>query len=437
MTSLPKNPHLAVLGLGYVGLPLARLFAKKYPVVGFDTNLERVQQLKTANDRTGELSAAELEEVLSRAAETKGLSITSDPADLAQANTFIITVPTPVDDNNNPDFSPMKEAARTVSKVLKPGDVVIFESTVYPGATEEILVPVLEQSGLLFNRDFFAGYSPERVSPGDKARTVENIVKITAGSTAETADYVDALYRSVITAGTYRAPSIRVAEAAKVAENCQRDINIAFVNELAKIFNTLGIDTSEVLKAAGTKWNFLPFRPGLPGGHCIGVDPYYLAQKAMKHGYYPELILTGRRLNNSMGKYVAEQVVKAMIARNKLIGEARVLLLGFTFKENCPDVRNTKMADVVYALQDYGINVTICDPWAHPAEVKQQYGLECHAEIPAQEPAVQANGAGGYDAIILGVAHTDFLNLNLNLYLNKGGFIYDVKGVLQNADFRL
>lgn len=500
--------RIAVIGLGYVGLPLARLFATKYPVVGFDISQKRIAELNAGNDFTLEVEEDLLKSVLvsenpfviarsdegatkqtvehgsdnlsttviarsddgatkqpqsdaqhvipsgseeSQSDAKRGLYCTHQLSDLQHANTYIITVPTPVDKNNKPDLTPLYKASETVGKVLKRGDIVIYESTVYPGATEEECIPVLEKvSGLKFNQDFFAGYSPERINPGDKEHTVEKILKVTSGSTPETGKTVDNLYKSVITAGTHLAPTIKVAEAAKVIENSQRDINIAFVNELAKIFNLMDINTHDVLEAAGTKWNFLPFKPGLVGGHCIGVDPYYLAQKAQEYGYHPEIILAGRRMNDSMGAYVASQVVKAMIKKNIAVNGAKVLMLGITFKENCPDVRNTKIVDVVAALKDYGMEVTIYDPWANPDEVLHEYGLECLNELPViasnakQSPTAAAQPGSGYqhintsthqyDAIVLGVAHNEFLNLNLNLNLKENAVVYDVKGILENSD---
>ena len=415
---------IAVIGLGYVGLPLARLFATQYPVVGFDINENRISELRQGTDSTLEVADAVLQAVLVSDFDSanKGLLCSCDIAAIQDCNYYIVTVPTPVDKNNRPDLTPLYKSSTTVGKVLKKGDVVIYESTVYPGVTEEECVPVLEEiSGLQFNVDFFAGYSPERINPGDKEHTVEKILKITSGSTPEIGQKVDALYRSVILAGTHLAPSIKVAEAAKVIENSQRDINIAFVNELAKIFNLLDIDTAEVLKAAGTKWNFLPFKPGLVGGHCIGVDPYYLAQKAQEKGYHPEIILAGRRLNDSMGEYVAAQVVKLMIKKGVTINGANLLLLGITFKENCPDVRNTKIVDVVRAFVDYGIQVTIYDPWANPEEVRHEYGLTTINKLPETT----------FDAIVLGVAHQAFLGMNYVALRNEKSVLYDVKGVLE------
>jgi UDP-N-acetyl-D-galactosamine dehydrogenase len=418
---------IAVIGLGYVGLPLARLFATKYAVVGFDINQGRVRDLNLGIDATLEVDENTLNQVLVTSnGNENGLFCSSAVEDIATCNYFIVTVPTPVDKNNRPDLTPLYKASETVGKVLKKGDIVVYESTVYPGVTEEECIPVLERiSGLKFNVDFFAGYSPERINPGDKEHTVEKILKVTSGSTPEIGQKVNELYKSVITAGTHLAPSIKVAEAAKVIENSQRDINIAFVNELAKIFNLLEIDTHAVLEAAGTKWNFLPFKPGLVGGHCIGVDPYYLAQKAQEKGYHPEIILAGRRLNDSMGEYVASQVVKLMIKKGISINGAKLLMLGITFKENCPDVRNTKIVDVVHALSDYGIEVTIFDPWAKPEEVHHEYQLDTVSEMPNDV----------FDAIVLGVAHKAFSEIDLVKFKKENGVIYDVKGILnEKAD---
>lgn len=425
------NHKITVIGLGYVGLPLARLFATKYPVVGFDINAARVQELKSGKDSTLEVEDYLLQSVLLNESPSKdktGLFCTDQIEDIADANIYIITVPTPVDKNNRPVLTPLYKSSETVGKVLKKGDIVIYESTVYPGVTEEECIPVLEKvSGLTFNVDFFAGYSPERINPGDKEHTVEKILKVTSGSNPEIGKIVDDLYKSVITAGTHLAPTIKVAEAAKVIENSQRDINIAFVNELAKIFNLMNIDTHEVLKAAGTKWNFLPFKPGLVGGHCIGVDPYYLAQKAQEFGYHPEIILAGRRLNDSMGQYVAEQVIKTMIKKDINVNGAEILMLGITFKENCPDVRNTKIVDVIRALEDFGVKVTTFDPWANPEEVHHEYKLECQNTIPNNK----------FDVIVLGVAHNEFLDLDLSAIQNEKSLIYDVKGVLNNSTVKL
>lgn len=415
---------IAIIGLGYVGLPLAHLFAKKYPVVGFDINLARVQQLRNGEDLTKEVSNIALQEVIKDTPNARtGLFCTEQIEHIRQCNYYIVTVPTPVDNANKPDLTALFKSSETIGKVIKKGDIVIYESTVFPGATEEECIPIIEKiSGLKFNLDFFAGYSPERINPGDKEHTVEKILKVTSGSTPEVETKVDQLYKSVITAGTYLAPSIRVAEAAKVIENSQRDINIAFVNELAKIFNLMGIDTQEVLKAAATKWNFLPFSPGLVGGHCIGVDPYYLAQKAQEYGYHPEIILAGRRMNDSMGNYVAAEVVKLMVQNDLKVKGSNILVLGITFKENCPDVRNTKAVDVINNLSSYGAKIDVYDPWASPEEVKREYNLTTYTHLPKKT----------YDAIVLTVAHSQFLNLDLNPMLKTHGIIYDVKGVLGN-----
>ena len=427
---MESNLKIAIIGLGYVGLPLARLFATKHPVIGFDINESRVQELKAGFDATLEIETEALKKVLlDTSTAAVGLYCTSVLNELTNCNYYIVTVPTPVDKNNRPDLTPLYKSSETVGKVLKKGDTVIYESTVYPGVTEEECVPVLEKiSGLQFNVDFFVGYSPERINPGDKEHTVDKILKVTSGSTPETAQKVNRLYQSVITAGTHLAPSIKVAEAAKVIENSQRDINIAFVNELAKIFNLINIDTQAVLEAAGTKWNFLPFKPGLVGGHCIGVDPYYLAQKAQEMGYHPEIILAGRRLNDSMGEYVASQIVKLMIKKGISVNGATLLMLGITFKENCPDVRNTKIVDVIAALTDYGITVTIYDPIANPAAVQKEYQLDTMNTVPQNT----------FDAIVLGVGHTEFLDLDFSVLQNSNSIVYDVKGVLGNrVDGRL
>ncbi|UOX34037.1 nucleotide sugar dehydrogenase [Flavobacterium sediminilitoris] len=416
------NMKIAIIGLGYVGLPLARLFATKFSVVGFDINKIRIEELNKGIDSTLEIDNSTLKKVLlSSNANEIGLYCSSDLEDIKDCQYYIITVPTPVDKHNRPDLTPLYKASETVGKVLKKGDVVIYESTVYPGATEEECIPVLEKnSGLKFNIDFFAGYSPERINPGDKEHTVEKILKITSGSTPEIGKKVDDLYKTVITAGTHLAPTIKIAEAAKVIENSQRDINIAFVNELAKIFNLLEIDTQAVLEAAGTKWNFLPFKPGLVGGHCIGVDPYYLAQKAQEKGYHPEIILAGRRLNDSMGEYVASQIVKLMIKKGISVNEAELLMMGITFKENCPDVRNTKITDVISSLEEYGIKVTVFDPWANKEEVMHEYGITSITEKPSRK----------FDAIVLGVAHKEFQNIDFDLLKKENSILYDVKGVL-------
>jgi UDP-N-acetyl-D-glucosamine/UDP-N-acetyl-D-galactosamine dehydrogenase len=419
---LEMKMKIGVIGLGYVGLPLARLFATKYDVVGFDINTNRVKELNEGLDVTLEISGDVLKSVLKPSnANEIGLFCSTSLDDIKNCSVYIVTVPTPVDKHNKPDLTPLYKSSETVGKVLKKGDIVIYESTVYPGVTEEECVPVLERvSGLKFNFDFFAGYSPERINPGDKEHTVEKILKVTAGSTPEIGKKVDELYKSVITAGTHLAPTIKVAEAAKVIENSQRDINIAFVNELSKIFNTLGIDTQDVLAAAGTKWNFLPFKPGLVGGHCIGVDPYYLAQKAQEMGYHPEIILAGRRLNDSMGEYVASQVIKLMIKKGITLKGASILMLGIAFKENCPDVRNTKIVDVISSLKEYGVTVTIYDPWANPVEVKQEYDLDITITNPNEK----------FDAVVLGVAHSEFMNLDFSKLTKEKSVLYDVKGVL-------
>jgi UDP-N-acetyl-D-galactosamine dehydrogenase len=426
-----KNIKIAVIGLGYVGLPLARLFATKYPVIGFDINTKRVTDLQSGTDSTLEVDDDTLQRVLqnSPAMKKTGLYCSNKVDDISDCNFCIVTVPTPVDKTNRPILTPLYKSSETIGKVLKKGDVVIYESTVYPGVTEEECVPVLEQvSGLTFNKEFFVGYSPERINPGDKEHTVEKILKVTSGSTPEVGKKVDALYASVITAGTHLAPSIRVAEAAKVIENSQRDINIAFVNELAKIFNLMGIDTHAVLEAAGTKWNFLPFKPGLVGGHCIGVDPYYLAQKAQEYGYHPEIILTGRRMNDGMGKYVASEVIKLMVQKDIKIKGSKILVLGITFKENCPDVRNTRAVDVISNLKSYGTEVTVFDPWASPEEVLHEYKLATTKVEPNEL----------FDAIVLAVAHKEFLQMKLRSMLHDHGVLYDVKGILkEDVDARL
>lgn len=427
---------IAVIGLGYVGLPLARLFATKYPVVGFDVNKNRINKLKQGIDETLELDKETIDSVLVENLDSlnfnsdenkysNGLFITSNSEEIKLCNFYVITVPTPVDKNNQPDLRPLIKASETVGKVISKGDIVVYESTVYPGATEEDCIPIITSvSTLKYNVDFFAGYSPERINPGDKEHTVELIKKVTSGSTNETADIVDSVYHSVITAGTHKASSIKVAEAAKVIENSQRDINIAFVNELAKIFNLMNIDTHEVLEAASTKWNFLHFKPGLVGGHCIGVDPYYLARKAQEVGYHPEIILAGRRVNDGMGKYVAGEVVKQMINNEICIKNAKVLMLGITFKENCPDIRNTRATDIYEELKSYGLLVDIYDPWAKPSEVRKEYGLSILTEYPVNN---------GYAAIILAVSHNEFKDLNFSEHKSNGTIIYDVKGILDPA----
>ena len=416
------DKKIAIIGLGYVGLPLARLFATKYSVVGFDINKKRVQELNKSIDVTKEIDSEILLSVMrSKKAKEKGLFCTSEIGDIKDCNVFIVTVPTPVDKNNRAVLTPLINASKTVGEVLKKKDVVVYESTVYPGVTEEVCVPVLTKtSELEFNKDFFAGYSPERINPGDKKNTIENILKVTSGSTPEVAKFVDELYSSVVTAGTHLVSSIKVAEASKVIENSQRDINIAFVNELAKIFGFMNINTQEVLEAAGTKWNFLPFKPGLVGGHCIGVDPYYLVQRAEELGYHPGIILAGRRMNDGMGEYVASQVIKLMISRDIKIKNADVLVLGITFKENCPDVRNTKVVDVIRSLKEYGANVIIYDPWANVDEVEKEYGLQSTKELPTEK----------YDAIVLTVAHNEYKELDIISLKKEESVVYDVKGVL-------
>jgi UDP-N-acetyl-D-galactosamine dehydrogenase len=419
-----ENCKIAVIGLGYVGLPLARLLATKYQVIGFDININRIEELNKGRDSTLEVENSLLISVLKQNKNIEtGLYCTNILTDMEDCNYYIVTVPTPVDKYNKPDLSPLFKASESVGRLLKKGDIVIYESTVYPGVTEEECVPVLEKiSGLKFNIDFFAGYSPERINPGDKEHTVDKILKVTAGSTPEVGQKVDALYKSVITAGTHLAPNIKTAEASKVIENAQRDINIAFMNELVKIFNLMGINTQDVLNAAGTKWNFLPFKPGLVGGHCIGVDPYYLAQKAQELGYHPEIILSGRRINDSMGGYVAKQVIDLMIQKGINITNSNVLILGITFKENCPDVRNTKVIDIIKTLEKYGVKVSIYDPWADKLEVMHEYQLEITNTIPEKK----------FDAVIVSVAHNNFYKLNYDKLLNNNGVLFDVKGVIAN-----
>ena len=410
-----KNKQIAVIGLGYVGLPLAVEFGKKCPVIGFEINQSRVDELERRHDSTLETTEEELNAA-------KHLKYTTDINDIKDAQIYIIAVPTPTDKNNRPNLIPLIKASETVGKVISKGNIVIYESTVYPGATEEDCIPVVEKiSGLKYNVDFFAGYSPERINPGDKVHTLTTIKKVTSGSTPEIAVEIDSLYKEIITAGTHLAPSIKVAESAKVIENSQRDINIAFVNELSKIFNKMGIDTLDVLEAAGSKWNFLSFRPGLVGGHCIGVDPFYLAQKAQEVGYHPEIILAGRRLNDSMGAHVAGEVVKLMLKSGKPVKDSKILLLGITFKENCPDIRNTRATDIVTELKTYGVNVDIYDPWANPAEVKHEYNLNILSKYPE---------GNGYSAIILAVAHNEFKEINMTTHKENGTIIYDVKGIL-------
>jgi UDP-N-acetyl-D-galactosamine dehydrogenase len=416
---------IAIIGLGYVGLPLAVEFGKKQHAIGFDINQTRVDELNTGHDRTLEISDEDLKATLANVSETASFKCTTNLEEIKDCNYYIVTVPTPTDKNNRPDLTPLYKASETVGKVLKKGDIVIYESTVYPGVTEDECVPVLEKiSGLKFNVDFFAGYSPERINPGDKEHTVTKILKVTSGSTPEIAEKVDQLYKTIIIAGTHKASCIKVAEAAKVIENSQRDINIAFVNELSKIFSLMGINTNDVLEAAGTKWNFLKFKPGLVGGHCIGVDPYYLAQKAQEVGYHPEIILAGRRLNDSMGAYVANETIKHMIKKDIKVKNANVLMLGFTFKENCPDVRNTKVIDIIHELNTYHVNLTVVDPWAEPAEVKHEYHLTTQKELPTNIK---------FDAVVLAVGHNEFKEIDIQSYLNPNHVIFDVKGLLERS----
>lgn len=413
---------ICVIGLGYVGLPLARLFSTKYPTVGFDMNQKRVDALMEGHDATLEVA----DDLLQDAIKNHGFVCTTDLDKIRDCNFYIVAVPTPVDENNNPDLTPLYGASETVGKVISDGDIVVYESTVYPGVTEEECIPVVEKvSGKKFNRDFFAGYSPERINPGDKLHTVEKIKKVTSGSTPEIGRLVNDVYGSVITAGTHLAPSIKVAEAAKVIENSQRDINIAFVNELSKIFTRMGIDTQDVLEAASTKWNFLPFKPGLVGGHCIGVDPYYLAQCAQRHGYNPEIILAGRRMNDGMGEYVATQTIKLMLKKGIQVLGSHILVLGFTFKENCPDVRNTKVVDIVKALKAYNLDITIFDPWANPAIAKREYGLDVVNKLPEDEK---------FDAVIAAVAHREFEDLDITSVLKPNHVVFDVKATRNRAE---
>ncbi len=412
-----NTTKIGIIGLGYVGLPLAIEFGKQYPVIGLDIKQERIDELRAGTDSTLEVTSEEL-------ADSPQLSFTSNPGDLVDCNTYIVTVPTPIDDCKCPDLTLLQKASQTVGRLLGKGDVVIYESTVYPGATEEVCVPLLEaESGLTFNRDFFAGYSPERINPGDKTHRITNILKVTSGSTPETADFVDALYNSIITAGTHRASSLKVAEAAKVIENTQRDLNIALINELALIFQRMGISTEEVLEAAGTKWNFLPFRPGLVGGHCIGVDPYYLTHKAQQIGYNPEVILAGRRINDQMGSYVAEQVTRLMMQRKIQVSGSRALILGLAFKENCPDLRNSRVIDVIHELQRCDMQVDVHDPWISARDAREEYGIDL----------VSQPGAGEYDAVIIAVGHAAFAEMGvagLRAFCKPGGILYDVKYLL-------
>lgn len=421
-----SNVKIAIIGLGYVGLPLAVEFGKKYPTVGFDINSQRVTDLTQGHDFTLEVSKEEL-------ADSAFISYSCNVDALTECNVYIVTVPTPIDEHKQPDLTPLVKASQMLSKVIKKGDIVIYESTVYPGATQDVCIPQIEKnSNLVFNRDFFAGYSPERINPGDKEHRVTNILKVTSGSTPEIADFIDSLYSSIITAGTYKASSIQVAEAAKVIENTQRDLNIALINELAVIFNKLNIDTEEVLKAAGTKWNFLPFRPGLVGGHCIGVDPYYLTHKAQSIGYNPEVILAGRRINDGMGAYVVSQLIKTMIKRNIAVNGANILVMGLTFKENCPDVRNTKIVDILAELAEFNTNVDVYDPWVNPTEAKHEYGVDL----------IDKPKTAHYDAVIFAVAHKQFkalTNQEIKGLMQPEHVIYDLKYMLdpQLADIRL
>ena len=421
-----STDKIAIIGLGYVGLPLAVAFAEKYKVIGFDINSPRIKELNDGHDRTLEVEDELLNSVLSKQDSDTGLYNTDLLSEITDCNIYIVTVPTPIDEDQNPDLTPLIKASETVGAVLKKGDIVIYESTVYPGATEEDCVPVLQKkSGLIYNDDFFCGYSPERINPGDKEHTVTKILKVTAGSTPEIAERVDLLYKSVITAGTYKAASIKVAEAAKVIENSQRDINIAFVNELAMIFNKMNIDTVDVLEAAGTKWNFLPFRPGLVGGHCIGVDPYYLAQKAKKSGYYPQMLLSGRRLNNSIGPYVGSQMVKLLMKKGKVINASKVLVLGITFKENCPDIRNSRVIDIIQELKEFEVQVDVFDPWAEALEVKQEYGVNLISESDLDLKS--------YDGLILAVAHEKFRKMIVAENIDSSTVVYDVKSFLPRS----
>lgn len=413
-----KNVKIAVIGLGYVGLPLARLFSTKYPTIGFDMNQSRVDALNAGHDATLEVD----DNLLQNAIKNHGFKCTTSIEDIRECNFYVVAVPTPVDDNNRPDLRPLWGASETVGKVISKGDIVVYESTVYPGVTEEECLPVVERiSGLTFNKDFYAGYSPERINPGDKEHTVEKIKKVTSGSTPEIADIIDNVYNSVLINGTYKAPSIKVAEASKIIENSQRDVNIAFMNELAKIFNAMGIDTNDVINAAASKWNFIKLSPGLVGGHCISVDPYYLIQKAQVYGVLPRIMFSARRLNDGMGDYVANQVIKLMNQKGVIVKDAKILILGITFKENCPDIRNTKIIDIYHTLQEYTSNITVLDPWANTLHVEEEYGISVQNKLTPNKK---------FDAIILSVAHSEFLKLDFKNIINKNGVIYDVKGVL-------
>ncbi len=416
-----KSIKIAVIGLGYVGLPLARLFSTKYETIGYDMNQQRVDALMAGHDATLEVDDALLQEAIDK----NGFRCTTKLDEIKDCNFYVVAVPTPVDENNRPDLKPLWGASQTVGQVIGKGDIVVYESTVYPGVTEEECLPVVVKvSGLVFNKDFFAGYSPERINPGDKLHTVEKIKKVTSGSTPEVADIVDDVYNSVLVNGTHKAPSIKVAEASKIIENSQRDVNIAFMNELAKIFNAMGIDTNDVIEAASSKWNFIKLKPGLVGGHCISVDPYYLIQKAEVYGVLPRVMFAARRLNDGMGAYVAEQTIKCMNKKGVLVKDSNILILGITFKENCPDVRNTKIVDIYHTLSDYTSNITIFDPWANAARVKAEYGISIVRNLPEGEV---------YDAVILGVAHKQFLDIDVKSLLKENGVIYDVKGILPRS----
>ena len=415
---MKENIKIGVVGLGYVGLPLARLFSTKYPTVGYDLNSKRVSELMSGHDMTLEVD----DKLLSDAINNHDFICSNNIDDIRDCNIYIVAVPTPVDENNRPDLKPLWGASETIGKVISKGDIVIYESTVYPGVTEEECIPVVEKvSGLKYNTDFYAGYSPERINPGDKLHTVEKIKKVTSGSTPEVADIVDELYNSVLTNGTHKAPSIKVAEASKIIENSQRDVNIAFMNELAKIFNAMGIDTHDVIEAAASKWNFIKLSPGLVGGHCISVDPYYLIQKAQVYGVLPRVMFAARRLNDGMGAYVANQTIKCMNKKGIIVKDAKFLILGITFKENCPDIRNTKVVDIYHTLKEFSEHITVLDPWANPEKTLHEYNIQIENELDDEAK---------YDAIILAVAHKDFLEINLKKHLNKNGVIYDVKGIL-------
>ena len=417
---MEQKTKIAVIGLGYVGLPLARLFSTKFQTIGYDFNSQRVRELNEGHDKTLEVDDTTLQGALKN-----GFRCTDDITDIASCNFYVVAVPTPVDVNNRPDLTPLQEASKTVGKIISKGDVVVYESTVYPGVTEEECLPIIEKiSGLRYNKDFYAGYSPERINPGDKTHTVEHIKKVTSGSTPEIADYVDSVYNTVLINGTHKAPSIRVAEASKIIENSQRDVNIAFMNELAKIFNAMGIDTHDVIEAASSKWNFIKLNPGLVGGHCISVDPYYLIQKAQVYGVMPNIMINSRRLNDAMGEYVANQTIKLMNKKGVLVKDSNILILGITFKENCPDIRNTKVIDIYHTLKEYTDNITICDPWANQERVETQYGITISRCLSANKK---------YDAIILAVAHKDFIELDLKGLLKENGVIYDVKGILDRT----